>query len=263
MRFSAVAVPGILLLTGAIYFAGRSKENVGLTPGGPQLDQQAPVPAADPVADEYDRELVRALLESKDLTERQSNDLVRAAGRRYMRRKLAYAAAKQAADAGKAAPAALDTLRKDVEAARKVCDVAESLGRSTRELTEMARADWELERRLAYTPLTLAGLAERYDGGGTFTDADLGEMEQAFQKHFGKPLPVSARGESAIHRALGLDHRGRFDVAVSPSQPEGVWARGYLTERHVTFFAFRGAVPGKATGAHIHIGPASHRAPKS
>ena len=69
---------------------------------------------------------------------------------------------------------------------------------------------------------------------------------------------------SAVHRAMGFDHHGRFDLAVSPSQPEGVWARRYLTEKHVTFFAFRSAVPGRATGAHIHIGPAStHRAPKS
>jgi hypothetical protein len=53
-------------------------------------------------------------------------------------------------------------------------------------------------------------------------------------------------------------------VALSPSQPQGVWARRYLTEKHVTFFAFRSAVPGKATGAHIHIGPAStRRVPKS
>jgi hypothetical protein len=62
---------------------------------------------------------------------------------------------------------------------------------------------------------------------------------------------------------MGFDHRGRFDVAVGPSQPEGVWARRYLTEKHVTFLAFRSAVPGQATGAHIHIGPpSSHRAPK-
>jgi hypothetical protein len=62
---------------------------------------------------------------------------------------------------------------------------------------------------------------------------------------------------------MGFDHRGRFDVAIGPSQPEGVWARRYLTEKHVPFMAFSGAVPGRATGAHIHIGPpSSHRAPQ-
>src|ERR1019366_3988161 len=184
-------------------------------------------------------------------------------GRRYMRRKRAYAAAKQAVDTGKAAAGALEPLRREMELARKVCDVAESLGRRNYELAATAQADWELERRLAYIPSTMVGLTERFDGGSAFTDVDLAEMEQSFLKHFGKPLPVSSRGESAIHRAMGFDHRGRFDVAVSPWQPEGVWARRYLTEKHATFLALRSAVPGKATGAHIHIGPpSSHRAPK-
>jgi hypothetical protein len=263
MRFPAVFVPAILLLAGTFYFFANANENAGRPAGGSRIDESAPVPAEDVVADEYDRALVRTLLESTDLSEDQAISLVRAAGRRYMRRKLAYAAAKQAVDLGKAAPGGLDNLRLDMEAARKVCDVAESLGRRNQDLTAMAQADWELERRLAYIPSSMVGLAERYDGSGRFTDADLGEMEQAFLKHFGKPLPVSTRGDSAVHRALGFDHRGRFDVAVSPSQPEGEWARRYLTEKHVTFFAFRGAVPGRATGAHIHIGPASsHRVPK-
>ena len=33
----------------------------------------------------------------------------------------------------------------------------------------------------------------------------------------------------------------------------------YLLDRHIPYFAFRQAVPGKATGAHIHIGPMSTR----
>ena len=110
----------------------------------------------------------------------------------------------------------------------------------------------------------MIGLAEHYEGGSPFGEADLEEMGQAFFKISAQPMPVSTRGESAVHRAMGFDHRGRFDVALSPSQPQGVWARHYLTEKHVTFFAFRSAVPGKATGAHIHIGPAStRRVPKS
>ena len=59
----------------------------------------------------------------------------------------------------------------------------------------MAQADWELERRLAYVPSGMVGLVERFDGAAAFTEADLGEMERAFQKHFGKPLPVSTRGD--------------------------------------------------------------------
>ena len=31
----------------------------------------------------------------------------------------------------------------------------------------------------------------------------------------------------------------------------------FLHENHIPYFAFRQAVPGKATGAHIHLGPMS------
>ena len=263
MRFPVGVVPALLLLAGAVYFFAHAKDNAAGSADGSRFDQSAVLPAQNLVDDEYDRALLRNFLERDGLSEGEANSLVSAAGRRYMRRKQAYAAAKQAVDSGKAAAGALEPLRRDMELARKVCDVAESLGRRHHELTATAQADWELERRLAYIPSTMVGLTERFDGGSAFTDADLVEMEQSFLKHFGKPLPVSTRGESAIHRTMGFDHRGRFDVAVSPSQPEGVWARRYLTEKHVTFLAFRSAVPGQATGAHIHIGPpSSHRAPK-
>jgi hypothetical protein len=58
---------------------------------------------------------------------------------------------------------------------------------------------------------------------------------------------------------MGFDHRNRVDVAVHPDQPEGVWLRDYLMQNGIPFFAFRQAVRGKATGAHIHIGPISTR----
>jgi len=84
-------------------------------------------------------------------------------------------------------------------------------------------------------------------------------VSAAFEHRFLKPLPVSAMGETAVHRALGFDHRGRVDVALIPDQPEGVWLRQYLEARRIPYFAFWQASPGKATGAHIHIGPESTR----
>ena len=264
MRSPAVLVPAILLLAGAVYFFAKGKESTVRWADDARFDQPAAAPAVDSADDEYDLALVRKLLQTPDLNEGQANTLLGAAGRRYMRRKLAYAAAKQAVDAGRAAAGGLEPLRREIEAARKVCDVAESVGRHDEEMTAIAQADWELERRLAYIPSAMLGLTERYEGSSAFTGADLAEMEQAFLKYFGKPLPVSTRGESAVHRAMGFDHTGRFDLAVSPLQPEGVWARRYLTGKHATFLAFSSAVPGKATGAHIHIGPPSaHRVPGS
>jgi hypothetical protein len=87
--------------------------------------------------------------------------------------------------------------------------------------------------------------------------ATFARVEVAFEEHFGKKLPVSAVGETAVHRAMGFDHRGRVDVALNPDQPEGAWLCQYLAQNYIPFFAFRQAVPGKATGAHIHIGPMS------
>ena len=97
----------------------------------------------------------------------------------------------------------------------------------------------------------------KYVGNGVFTPNDLTTLETAFAGKFAKPLPISANGETALHRSMGFDHRGRVDVAVTPDQPEGVWLMKYLESKRIPFFAFRAAVPHQATGAHIHVGPGS------
>jgi hypothetical protein len=101
---------------------------------------------------------------------------------------------------------------------------------------------------------------EHYDGAGGFDESrDLAPLELAFEGRFARPLPISAEGETEVHRALGFDHRGRVDVAVDPSQPEGIWLRQYLKLRRIPYYAFAHAIPGKATAAHVHIGPGSTR----
>ena len=252
MRLFAAMVFACLVLTGTGYYFARPNENARLTVVAARLDQLDPPP--DPGdADAYDLAAVRKALDRKDLTEAQASALIEAAGRCYMRRKLAYAEAQQLVGAGKAAPASLEPLRREMDMARRVVDLAESRG------PRMARAEWERQRRLLFTPSTVVGLADRYDGAHDFTGDDLKQLEKAYLGRFGKPLPISALGDSAGHRRLGFSHQGRVDVAVSPEQPEGVWLRQYLIGKGVSFFAFRSAVPGAATGAHIHIGPASGR----
>jgi hypothetical protein len=101
---------------------------------------------------------------------------------------------------------------------------------------------------------------EHYEGDGAFDEAqDLPPLELAYSSKFDRPLPISAEGETEVHRALGFDHRGRVDVAIVPSAPEGVWLRQYLQLRKIPYYAFSRAIPGKATAAHIHIGPGSTR----
>jgi hypothetical protein len=99
----------------------------------------------------------------------------------------------------------------------------------------------------------------RYDGRGVFTNSDLQKVSLAFSARFARALPISAEGETALHRSLGFDHRGRVDVAVNPLQPEGAWLMRFLETNRIPYFAFRMAMPGQATGAHIHIGPPSTR----
>ena len=101
---------------------------------------------------------------------------------------------------------------------------------------------------------------EHYEGDGAFDESrQLAPLEWAFESKFARPLPISAEGETEVHRALGFDHRGRVDVAVVPNQPEGIWLRQYLKIRKIPYYAFAHAIPGKATAAHIHIGPGSTR----
>ena len=104
------------------------------------------------------------------------------------------------------------------------------------------------------------GEMEHFEGLGTFDETrDLQAIEKAFEAKFDRPLPISADGETEVHRALGFDHRGRIDVAIDPRAPEGIWLRRYLRSRKVPYYAFTSAVAGKATAAHIHIGPGSNR----
>ena len=153
--------------------------------------------------------------------------------------------------------ASLGTFLEEIEQAQKECDLAAERAEKVHDLTLMVETERSLEDRIAAGPQTAHEAGERHDGNGVFNPSIFARVETAFEGHFGKQLPVSALGETAVHRALGFDHRGRVDVAIHPDQPEGIWLRSYLDEKHIPYFAFRQAVRGKATGAHIHLGPVS------
>jgi hypothetical protein len=76
---------------------------------------------------------------------------------------------------------------------------------------------------------------------------------------FGRTLPISAFGQTGLHTHLGFDHRNSVDVALHPDSPEGRLLLAKLRSFGVPFIAFRRAVPGIATGAHIHVGNPSPR----
>lgn len=211
------------------------------------------------VEDAEDAAILRKTLYGSELTEAQSEDMIAAAVRRLDRRRKAYETAQKLVDMKAAPPLALKPLQEDVDAALKELDLAESRSRLTYELAQMAQAEEALYTQLTEAPAEAPAIAERFDGDGIFNMVAFSRIEAAFEEHFGKPMPISAMGETAVHRAMGFDHRGRVDVGLHPDTPEGAWLRAYLMENRIPFFLFRQAVPGKATGAHIHIGPISPR----
>jgi hypothetical protein len=111
----------------------------------------------------------------------------------------------------------------------------------------------------SYKGLNTNATMLRYNGAGSWSLAQLGALQSFFSSTFGRSLPTSAVGQSSTHNRLGYDHRNAVDVAVHPDSAEGRTLIRFLQEHAIPFLAFRGAIPGVATGPHIHVGSASHR----
>ena len=123
----------------------------------------------------------------------------------------------------------------------------------------------DAERQLAALPPPPPGETQvtptllRHSGEGEWSLAMAPTIGRFFAERFGRALPVSAIGQTRTHDRLGFDHRNALDVAVHPDSLEGRTLIAWLRERGVSFLAFRGAVPGASTGAHVHIGEPSPR----
>ena len=52
----------------------------------------------------------------------------------------------------------------------------------------------------------------KFDGNGHFDTTDFAVIATEFEQQFHTQLPVTARGQTALHQSLGLDHHGRVDV---------------------------------------------------
>lgn len=104
-----------------------------------------------------------------------------------------------------------------------------------------------------------AGLA-RFQGTAVWSlPAIVPKLERLFATRFGHHLPISALGQTALHDRLGFDHRQAMDVAVYPDSPEGKALIEYLQSEGIPYIAYRGAVPGSSSGAHVHVGQPSPR----
>jgi type II secretory pathway pseudopilin PulG len=159
--------------------------------------------------------------------------------------------------------------KRDLEAGEQAIKTAQSqLEQARRQITESdeliaeAKAE-ELAIRKPALPSKGAYSATatilRYSGSGGWTITQASNVQSFFASKFGRQLPVSAYGQSATHNRMGFDHRNSVDVALHPDSEEGKALIAYLRSNGIPFLAFRSAVPGAATGAHIHIGYPSHR----
>jgi hypothetical protein len=99
----------------------------------------------------------------------------------------------------------------------------------------------------------------RYMGPAPWALENIARVSSFFVTSFKRELPISAFGQSAVHDRMNFDHRNSVDVAIHPDSAEGQALLSYLRSQGIPFLAFRSAVPGAATGAHIHIGNPSHR----
>jgi hypothetical protein len=99
----------------------------------------------------------------------------------------------------------------------------------------------------------------RYGGARAWSLSEADVIKQFFVRRFGRALPIGAFGQSLLHNRWGYDHRNAMDVGVNPATAEGQGLMEYLRANGVPFTAFYFAVPGRATGPHIHIGLPSHR----
>jgi hypothetical protein len=99
----------------------------------------------------------------------------------------------------------------------------------------------------------------RYNGPAAWALSDAWKVQRFFLEAFKQPLPVAVFGQGAIHDRWHLDHRNAMDVSLNPDGSEGRGLMNFLRANGIPFLAFREAIPGTATGPHIHIGRPSHR----
>ncbi len=216
--------------------------------------------AQDQLQDALDMSLLKQSLYTTDLLPEEADQMVALAQRMVIRRQRALLEAQEMVSAGVMARSEAETSNSDLSRAQEELEWAESRAKLLAEMAENARIQKgiaSLEVQAPSHPDWAGQVYTHYEGSGVFTPADLQRLEMDYAARFAKPLPISALGETALHRSFGFDHRGRVDVAVTPDQPEGIWLMRYLESKRIPYFAFRAAVPHKATGAHIHVGPES------
>ncbi len=156
-------------------------------------------------------------------------------------------------EAGALAANQLSAATEALKTAERQLELSTSRAKLVRELSRMASAESYLDE------LEEEELAFRFDGFDLYEMDALIEIDDLYFNAFGVPPPISADGDTALHRSMGLDHTGRVDMALHPDSEEGLYIMFLLEGWGIPYIAFRSAVPGQSTGPHIHVGPSSER----
>lgn len=197
--------------------------------------------------------LVRRLLQQPDLSLDQTTDLVRGAAELQKGEFEALRRQRELIEAGAMPPNSLADFRDRLTFADKQLELALARTRLVEEQARIVSAEGYLDE------LIDEELAIRSEGEAGQWDAGILEIDAMYYAEFGQGLPISAAGSTDLHVAMGFDHTGRYDVAVHPDEFEGLFLMSLLEEAGIPYIAFRSAVPGQATGPHVHIGPPSLR----
>jgi ribosome-binding protein aMBF1 (putative translation factor) len=124
-----------------------------------------------------------------------------------------------------------------------------------------AEADEQISKdlRLARQSLVRTSAFTRFNGSPGWGLTEAWKVQRFFSDTFHKPLPIAVFGQGAIHERWRLDHRNAMDISLHPDTAEGRALLDFLQKNGIPYLAFRSAIPGTATGPHIHIGRPSHR----
>ncbi|MFN2493518.1 MAG: TolC family protein [Pyrinomonadaceae bacterium] len=150
------------------------------------------------------------------------------------------------------------------EAKAKVAEVNQRIVSADTQIAQTL-LEAETEKTLARSrPLARGAMMRtasfiRYNGGAIWSLSDSWKVQRFFLDAFRKPLPVTVFGQGSIHDRWRLDHHNAMDVSLHPDGSEGQALMSFLHNNGIPFLAFWGAIPGTATGPHIHIGRPSHK----
>lgn len=195
---------------------------------------------------------------SQDLLQLQEDEIKKAAQKLEQLRQLVAEGlvAKNELAAAEESVAALQTTLEVTR--KKIGDsdqmIAEIQSEKLRKTQSVAQAGMVNQSRSFVRPTVL-----RYNVAANWSITNLAGIQSFFSSTFERSLPTSTVGQSATHNRLGWDHRNSVDIPLHPDSVEGKTLISFLQTQGIPFLAFRGAIPGLSTGAHIHIGRPSQR----